>query len=348
MVKLYILYDCPLHNNDKKWLGDGLRNSVQDINEIGTFCVLSQLLITGGVMNRIKQIILIIKQCITVSLQTGKDDYIICWSELTGLIMNSITLLGKRRKVVLLNWLSPPETKKKTIGRWFLNRLRKSAVMNPMCKIVTNAPSSTEKWIDYLKVNNKSRFYYIPDVYNSNIPFEKIVIKSKKYCFAGGMNNRDWGLLTKVAEELSNIDFICVALKSDWDLYVSKLPDNVTVYFNTSEEEYYNYMKNSYVVLLPLRTKRVSGLINVMRAAQYGVLCCASDTEAVRLYYSQEQRDLLLNGFQEWKDKIKEIYEYTEEKYIQRAGLFQSNIRNLAGPNHYCERLVDIIYDNDE
>ena len=81
-----------------------------------------------------------------------------------------------------------------------------------------------------------------------------------------------------------------------------------------------------------------------MKAAQYGILCCVSDTKTTKLYYSQEQADFLLNGFQEWKDKIKEVYESTEEEYIQRAGLFQSNIRNLACPNHYCEQLINIIY----
>ena len=162
----------------------------------------------------------------------------------------------------------------------------------------------------------------------------------------GGVANRNWPLLIKIANLLPEIRFCCVASQIDWQSKVHDKPNNVLVYFNTPFEQYYSLMRQASLILLPLVQDVSSGLINVIKAGQFRTICLASDFEAIGQYFSGTTRQYLLpNDPQVWADKIRQVASYTPEQYEQAAEAFQSYIRDTFSPVATGEKLRDTIYE---
>ncbi|MBO5030358.1 MAG: hypothetical protein J6D08_00495 [Lachnospiraceae bacterium] len=188
----------------------------------------------------------------------------------------------------------------------------------------------------------------MPDVYDSEIPFEDIRLKTNRFCFTGGMNNRNWKLVAQIAKELKNLKFICVALKADFESQVNDIPSNLKVYYNIPSEQYYDLMRNSYLVLLPLLDNRVAGFINIIRAAQYGVPCMTTKTLSTEQYYT-EDLDLLMPNDQMsvWVGNIKKWYQYGDDEYMKNTKYFYDYIESNFSPQNAARKIMKLIKEFD-
>lgn len=340
---IWMLFDCPNNDNDKQWLVDEVSTlSGDDSVRIVAITTVLAHLERQGALGKVKARLTMIWQAARVVVATKKEDVIITWNHHEGLYVNILLqLCRKKNRLVSMNWLSPKGYGEK------LQKKQKALIENTNNVVVVNSPESERQWIETLKLGNKriAKFIIIPDVYDTHIPFQqpKNYNLSERYCFTGGMNNRNWKLIIELAQEFSNINFVCVALKSDFDRQVEKLPQNVKTYFDVKPERYYYLLENAYLVLLPLLDDRVAGLINITRAAQAGVPCLITRTAATKQYYSKYTNELLVGKESEWKEKLQRWYSYEKEEYESRTSDFSQYIRETFSPHRAAEKIMSAV-----
>lgn len=339
--RCYIIYDCPRLENDKQWLTCGLRQNGIEITNIMAQKVQSHL-INKNIGGKVSAIIDIITQCLCTIRQSGKNDVIICWSSLCGVIFNEIsTLMGNRRTIISMNWLAPPDKKSR------LHSLQRKLFINQNVYIAVNSKLAVKKWCTYFEISNcsENKFLFLPDVYDNNEPFIKPRDNRKQSSiFSGGMNNRDWKKIVELAYEFPKIKFVCVASKQDWMRKVQESPSNIEVYFQLPVKEYYRLMKEAGLILLPLLEDRPSGLINILKSAQFGIICCTNNYETNARYYEESVRDLLLDSsIEQWKNKIRELWDMDETEYLRKAYSFQNYIKKEFSPDNIIRQLVELL-----
>jgi hypothetical protein len=93
-----------------------------------------------------------------------------------------------------------------------------------------------------------------------------------------------------------------------------------------------------------LRSKRASGLINIIRAAQEGVLCLTTSIPATEQYYGEEVRDLLMPfDASSWEDKLRQILAFSEDAYISKCRSYSSYIEQEFSPENAVGKIIDAI-----
>lgn len=341
--KCYVIYDCPSWNNDKQWLTDGLiRNGIK-VEEIVPRKVLSRILIDKGNRGMVEVLISIIHLCLRALRKSSKDDVIICWSPLAGVITNTFSeLIRQPRKIISMNWLAPANRKSR------IYVLKRKLFTNPNAYITVNSKLSAKKFCEYFSIpfSDENNFIFLPDVFDEREPFVEPLDNRKKegYIFAGGMGNRDWKKIVELAYALPQVRFVCVALENDWISKVQDYPDNVEVHFGLPSVKYYKLMKGAGLICLPLIEERPSGLINIIKSAQFGIPCITNNYEVTAQYYGEDNKDLLINdNIEHWKNKIRELWEMEETKYLKKAGNFQNYIKTEFSPDRSIEQLVKVL-----
>lgn len=338
--KIHILFDCPNHHNDKIWLYHGFLEIYggSGINLIDIGKNLS-VIKRKGTLGRIEADYITVNQILRALRESAEGDVVICWGTLTGMIMNFMSrIFGFKRYIVAMNWLSPAN------HTYVGNLLRKYMITNPQCHIIVNAPDSIRRWENALQLKGYTNYHFIPDTYDTNIEFRAPYRRESRYCFTGGENNRDWKLVMEVAECLPKVQFVCVAYKDDFMRQVDNIPSNVRVYFSLSASKYYEIMQNSNLVLLPLRSDKVAGLINITHAAQYGQLCAVTKTPATELYYSNEnQMYLMKKDAKKWVQIISTVMGLSEQEYCAEARSFQDFIKHKFNPQKIVGKIDNVI-----
>jgi len=338
---IYILFDVPDNKNDKEWLIEGLKDYYGDVvSSVSINHILSEMIMLQGGWHRIYAYLIIIKQCLKTLLLSRQDDIIICWFSTTGKIFNFLSrIFGNRQYILAMNWLNPGID-----NNDFHSFLAKYTLSNPKCIIVVNTNESPRLWRDFAG-KDCNGFVVMPDVFDDSVPFITPTTKrNDRYCFSGGYGNRDWRLLMNVASLSKSMKFVCVAKKDDFQSKVEIIPDNVEIYYNIEQSEYYNLMQGSSLVLLPLVGNTISGLVNIIRAAQLGIICSVSRTIATEQYYAEENNDLLIeSNEQSWADVINKIMTLTDKEYIDKAISYQQYIKQQFSPQNAVSILVKTI-----
>ena len=347
MRNLYVLVDCPLETSDKKWISERLY-----VDGFHTICKgvperLSQLQRDGRI---IREHYLQMRQIISVLKDSSKSDIIVVWYSVTGVLLNFFSILFGGRNIIIMNWMISKRNKQ---SRDFLDfiysKLTKFAFRSPRCRILVNLKSAVEKLNEEYDLNGGiQRFYYQPDVYDDSVPFiqpRPDVEIDKRYLFTGGMANRDWALLSRIAEALPDYKFICVAMKEDFNSKVACIPGNMEVQFNLSPQDYYSLLDDSYAMLLPLlNIDSVGGLINVLKAWQMGKPCYVSRTSFIEPYYpNADSRYLMGPVVEEWVNKIKELMSLSNEEYCDNVKRMQSYIMMNFSPNSAISLIQDVV-----
>ncbi len=341
MANIYVLFDCPDETNDKKWLIDELKALwPEEVKSVSIHETLSTLGRRYGIKGRIKRYLIMFEQARRAVRLAKSGDTIITWSHTEGLITNKL-LRGKNVKLISMNWLTPSKEDDK------VKKLSLEYALNPKAHIIVNSPESPEKWKEYLGLSNTDRFHVIPDVYNASEPFNYCFQdKTHRYCFTGGMNNRNWKIIVELAKRISDCKFVCVGLRDDFEKQTEgmELPSNLEVLFDIPAKDYYSLMNNAYLVLLPLLTTKVSGLINIAKSAVGGVPCIITSTPATRQYYSPECMDMLIDGdLNAWTEEVKSWLSLDQDTYRKKTVTFMKYIEENYSPQKAAKEIIKII-----
>ena len=337
MSKFILLYDCPFKNCDKLWLYDGLSKygkvKVVDIIPKTTYLKLTKQFRTIK-LGRVLLRIVVFFQSIRAIIISKKDDIIIVWNHFGAVLLNKIlNCLKIKRKVVSFCWFDLPKKKN-------YKKIKKCLINDNFIPIINdnNLKEQFIKLFDLKKWNG----FMLPDVYDDSEKFiEPNYNKNKKYCFAGGFNNRDWKTLIEVAQNNKKIDFIIVADRDD--VKSLNIPKNVTLYTNIDKKEYYSLMKKSYITICPLKENRVSGLINILKSLQYGIPCITTNFDVTSSYYHKEYRNIVLynkNDCVDLKNKITFFWNLKSDDYLKISKDMQNYVKTEFNPDNNIKKLV--------
>lgn len=333
---IFIIFDKA---HDKDWLVEELSEhyGCSRISVIRLSISSVEMEVRAGAWGKMLNLYHTIQPSIRVLLHSKKDDIIICWGAYAGVIVNllsRITLLN--RKLIFPGWLTPVKRQKTYL-------LSKFAATNKNCHITITSPELEALWEKHLNIKSIGNFHYLPDMFEDNLGYRSVQFRRDGYYFSGGMANRDWGLLMKIATALPTVKFKCIALQKDFEQKVSWKPDNVEVFYNTDSNTYYELMSNAKCILLPLfDCNIVSGLINIIRSAQHGIPCYVTKTIATSQYY--EDMDFLLkNNAEEWIRQIKKIEGLNAEEFIRKTECYQNYIRYHFSRERIAIQFIDII-----
>ena len=338
MSKFVLLYDCPFDKCDKLWLYKGLTN-FGDVKVIDVIPKVTYLGLTKK-FSKIKLGKILLRfvaffQNLRAIIHSNKDDIIVVWNHFGGVFLNqTLNFFKIKRKVVSFCWIELPKKKNyKKIKR---------CLENDNFIPIINDSNLKNQFIELFNLKKWNGFM-LPDVYDDNEKFSlPIYKKEKKYCFSGGLNNRDWGTLIKVATNLSNIDFVIVTDKED--IKSITIPKNVKHYTNLQKKEYYSLMKNSYLTICPLKENRVSGLINILKSLQYGIPCITTNLEVTASYFSKNYSDIILfekNNDEKLKEKIAYLWNLNADDYLKISQNMQEHIKKKFNPTNNVEKLIN-------
>lgn len=333
---IYILFD---QAHDKDWLIEDLSKhyGTNRIKVLRLGVKSSEMEIKAGVFGKLLNLYYTLKPSIVVLFSSKKQDIIICWGSYAGLIVNFLSrFFCLRRELIFPGWLSPVRHQKTIL-------LSKYAATNKHCQITITSPELEHLWERHLNIKSIGNFHYVPDMFEGDNGYEIVTFKKDSYYFTGGMANRDWNLLMNVASRLPNLHFKCVALQSDFQSKTNSVPNNVEVFFNTDSATYYELMREAKCILLPLvDTRKVSGLINIIRAAQFGVPCFVTDTLATAQYY--EDKDFLLSpNVEDWISRIISIEQLDSFDFVLKTSGFQNYIKTNFSREKVSSYFFDII-----
>jgi glycosyltransferase involved in cell wall biosynthesis len=180
-----------------------------------------------------------------------------------------------------------------------------------------------------------------------NDPFQEKDIREFKYqrsyIFVGGEAQRDWDTLFQAAQHLPEIKFVCVARKKYFksNLFI---PSNVTLLFDLDSKSFYEYMDNSSIVVIPLKSELPAGLIILLKAASMRKPIIATATPAISNYIINEESGLLFKkgNVLELVEAINKLY-FDEKKQEYFSNKLLDNVMFDHSPSKYTERLIEII-----
>jgi len=121
-----------------------------------------------------------------------------------------------------------------------------------------------------------------PEGYSETVTNNSSSYSCNSYFFAGGSSNRDFRTVIKAFEKL-NAHLIIVCLPGDVDGI--HIPSNVEVIFNVSENDFSDYMKKAYAVIIPIENLNVSsGILTLLQAMIFGKAIIATRSSTVGDY----------------------------------------------------------------
>jgi glycosyltransferase involved in cell wall biosynthesis len=197
----------------------------------------------------------------------------------------------RRAPALCLNLILYDKPGWRTLARKSLYRL---ALANKRAMFTVSNGDLRDHYARMLRASPE-RFTVLPDCYSpGHREFRQHDSSEEEgYVFVGGEAARDWATAMEAARLCPTTQFIFVARERRWK--DRSLPDNVELRFDLPLNDFYEVMRRSSLVVVPLNNEIVTaGLIVVTHGALMGCPVLATRTPAVESYYPSESQDLLV------------------------------------------------------
>ena len=339
-MKFAVFYGVPTYREDNTWLHEELSKYGETrVLEVSDFWYRLGRWHPRSKCGIILHFLMYIAYSFIIMARTDKNDVIITRDHGSSLVLAwIISKLNIKRVVVAFNWIENPKSHYRKLAYDALKIEDYIPVVNN-CKLIKQLQEN-------LKIK-KDRIIFFPDIYNAKEKFKVPDVQKERYIFSGGVNNRDWDLLFKVAEVNKDKKFKIVANKYFWNYKGKCELNNVTMYYDLAEEEYYQIMKNAYLTLIPLKEDKVSGLINIIRSHQYGVPCITNNVGSTALYYPSKYKENMLysndNKLVDLNKKINYLYTAEADIYFKIATDLQAFLKVEFSPKQQVYKLFTIL-----
>lgn len=236
---------------------------------------------------------ILIYKYIHVSLETisksTKEDVIISGNFIVGaFIAFFCKTLSLKRTILSLNMISHE--------KGLLNKIMRKIVYNTAFtydKFYTtvNSKELIDQYANAYNIN-KDHFFVLEDPimnYYEAAPFKP----GNGTVFCGGEAMRDWKTLFKSALRLPDVKFVAIARKIYFDSTLT-VPQNVTLYFDKTYDFFYDRLKESSIVAMPLSTTAPAGLIVMIRSAMLSKPIIVTSTSSTRNYIEHNFNGILI------------------------------------------------------
>jgi len=332
-MKIILLFDWKLTDETGNWLQKGLENNRYTTKLIGipNYNEKERTSKFGMIILWFKYLILAIKGI----KNSEANDIIISWNFVAGAIVGYLCEIFKYdRKVISLNMIAHQKD--------FLNNILRKQIYNKAFRYKSFWFSvNDEQLITYyssLFTTDPKRIFLLHDVYSNR--YEKCNFSEyDDYVFTGGEAFRDWSNFIKCAENFPEIQFIGVARYMNFP-HTEKLPKNLKMYYDISEDEFYSFVKKCRIVFLPLTSQAPCGLIVILRAALLSKPVIITETPSTKNYISNEYSGILVKMYDlsMMENSIKKLY-YSEDL----RKLYAENLKEYILKNYSSERNIKII-----
>lgn len=332
--KVFVLIDSPLEQCNKMWLIHRLEEKYADLQIMDMRDNIFELEKKSSI-GKIHARVLCLHQVIRVMWKSSAEDVIFCWNHWTGLLMNLVSF--GHRNIISYNWLAPSQNRR---TKW----IYASALRNHKLIAVVNDKKNLTLLPKAYGVEKCENMRYIPDVYEDKIPFANEGRGESDYCFMGGIANRDWQSFLKLAQHCKNVKFVGVGTHGTWNAEW-KIPNNVKMFFDIPEEEYYTLLRNSAVVVCLLKEKKVSGLINLLRSVQEGRLILITEDEVTQTYFPENMKWLLVENGEVNRigTQVCRIMDMDTEEYRGEVERLQQYMKEKFSPQTAAEKIYQLV-----
>lgn len=332
-----VFYGVSLKYEDNTWLHKELsRYGTTEIIDVADFWFQLRQYKPRSVIGQLLHVFIAWIQAIKLILSTNKKDIIVTRSHNVSLVfMLIVRILHLKRRMVAYNWIDIPKKR--------YAKLARIALENENFIPVVNARWLMTAFREKYQLTDMKGIY-IPDTYDINDVFLSPRDKKQKYIFAGGINNRDWQTLLRAASLEPNLQFKLVANKYLWQ--ERDIPFNVEVIFDLTPDKYYELLCGAYICVVPLKEDKVSGLINIIKAHQYGIPCVTVALGCTDIYYPPTQVDVCMYKAGEAEslaEKIRCIYAMSEKEYVTLGNALQCYLREEFSPTKLVKVLIDYL-----
>lgn len=249
---------------------------------------------------------------------TSANDIIITQDFGTGRYASFISIIfRKKRKILALNCL---QRRQSGIKRSLEKVIDFFAWKND--SLITTVNSKKELQLISIPKFRIEKVHILEDVfvyYNKNKSKKRI----KYDCFTGGYANRDFNQFFKIAEYFKTKSFVCVVGVS-FKNEAYNVPTNVHILKDIDEKEFFNLMKESAIIVIPLLRDETSGLVVLKDAIKFEKIVLSSNTEAVSNYIPDQLKPILLANIGDSEDyinKMKYLFSLSsskKEKIVQK------------------------------
>lgn len=273
-------------------------------------------------------------------LKSSKSDIIISWLDIMGVYLFFIAkALFKKRKILILNIMNPPNKNLYSILR---DRIYHIVLKSKYCYPTVNSTALIPIYQKSLNLKNKE-FFLLHDSIDSYDVYKSDYQKGNNYIFFGGTAGRDYEMILEVARRLEEIDFIFVVRKKYF--YISKdIPKNVKIFFDLPAEEFYDLMRYSNLILLPIKVDTPAGIIVLLIAGFMSKLVIASNTITINEYITHNYNGILINNSERdlWINTIKKTFNDfpLQEKLGKQLKL---SVEEMTSHNLYVDNILKII-----
>ena len=251
----------------------------------------------------------------TISRST-KQDVIISGNFIVGaFIAFFCKTLSLQRTILSLNMISHE--------KGLVNKIVRKVIYNTAFKYPKFYTTvNSKELIDYYAANysiRKDHFFVLEDPI-MNYYEVATFSEGNGTVFCGGEAMRDWKTLFKAAEILPDVRFVAIARKINFDASL-KIPNNVTLYFDKPYDFFYEKLKESSIVAMPLSTTAPAGLIVMIRSAMLSKPIIVTSTSSTRNYIDDQFNGILIDIGDEKKLALKISLLLSDPKIRERISL---------------------------
>lgn len=167
--------------------------------------------------------------------------------------------------------------------------------------------------------------------------------KGEAYIFAGGYTNRDYECLFEAARKVGyNFVVICSRLNQ---IEIDQKPGNVRILRDASPSEFHGYLKNSKMVIIPLKERTgSSGQMVALAAMFFKKAVIYTNIDSVSQYFADGVSGIPyeINNAEDLADKIRHLL--TESKLREELGA--NAYKTYCEKYHiskYCASLAELV-----
>jgi glycosyltransferase involved in cell wall biosynthesis len=329
MKKIVLLLDWKL--TDKKfWLGEEFENLGFDVKIIGLSGKRRIIPTRGKTLIKWFQFFIVALKSIRYSFGNA---IILCWNFNIGAICGALyKVLRRKNSILSLNLIIWEES----LNNLFFGIRRmifQLAFNNRYFFSTINSP----ELVEYYKLFNieNSRFYNLPDPY---YPWNEkdFYTEGKGYIFSGGRSTRDWETFLDAAHSLPNVNFIIVANKKIFN-HKLRISNNVKIYFDINDKLFYDLLKKSSIVVIPLTSNAPAGLTVLIRSALLSKPVIATETVCVKNYITNGKNGVLVK-MSDSASLANEIEKLVESNDLMK--LYGTELRRFVEEEHSPQKYV--------
>ena len=253
-----------------------------------------------------------------------KDDVILCWFDMQGVICFFLSkLLGKRRIIISQNvMLKLNDSFKGRTYRW----LYKIALKSP-CFFASVASEDYGKYLAEV-LGIEDNFFLVHDPFLKKYEEDakkRVTTETAFDVFMGGNSSRDWNFAFELARKLKDNSFCFVLGEKEYDHFMENQSEypNVTMKQGISYDEFNSDLKSSKIVICPVTTEAPAGLIVMYTAAANDIMFVTNKTATTSGYINEDRGGIMDKNVKAWAEHIAYYLDHDDERVAKAKKLHE-------------------------